>query len=81
MEDNILIGHILLHIKKQQPNIERRNILYLVFFFNISIVWSFLGVEKPTKKKKNMQENTISAPNANGIDQAQFEADKRAVYK
>ncbi|XP_037036021.1 homeobox protein Meis3-like [Bradysia coprophila] len=28
-----------------------------------------------------MQENSISAPNANGIDQAQFEADKRAVYK
>lgn len=29
-----------------------------------------------------MQENSIpSTPNANIIDQAQFEADKRAVYK
>lgn len=29
-----------------------------------------------------MQENSIPAsPNANIIDQAQFEADKRAVYK
>lgn len=28
-----------------------------------------------------MQENTISVPSTNGIDQAQFEADKRAVYK
>lgn len=30
-----------------------------------------------------MQENNLSGPGnvANGIDQAQFEADKRAVYK
>lgn len=31
-----------------------------------------------------MQENSISVlpvPTANGVDQAQFEADKRAVYK
>lgn len=34
------------------------------------------------KREIKMQENSISTPsNANIIDQAQFEADKRAVYK
>lgn len=39
-------------------------------------------IKNPNSKVKIMQENNTSAmPTKEDIDQAQFEADKRAVYK